>query len=110
VDSIKSVSFYLLDKKRVAFDILGTSNFYTNSVKYFPNPTSDRLTVQLEQNLDRASLEIIGMNGQILQRQLIENGVTQLETDVSALPTGLYFLQVREQERLIFTGKFVKIE
>ncbi len=55
--------------------------------------------------------QILNPSGQIMQQQAINENTTQLETDVSALSSGLYFVQLRSpQGLLLYTGKFVKIE
>ena len=79
-------------------------------LKYSPNPASDKLTIQLDNTIANANLQIVGANGQILQQKDIPNGTTQLEIDVSALVNGLYFMQVRTASGQLYSNKFIKIE
>lgn len=57
----------------------------------FPNPVSGRLTIDLpllEKNFD---VRLLNMNGQVVTTYVTNGGRRNL--DVSALPTGLYFLK-----------------
>jgi hypothetical protein len=83
-----------------------------DKLSLLPNPTFGSLRIKLESNVlpNNTQLRILNTNGQIMQQQQVAENATQLETDVSTLPSGLYFVQLRSPQGLLYTGKFVKIE
>jgi hypothetical protein len=113
VDSIKSICFYFLDKKRLAYEYAAANDLYETEVKISPNPTNDKLTLSIKETInlpEKTQLQILHINGQILQQQTINTSNNQLEVDVSFLSSGLYFIQLRSSQGLLYTGKFVKID
>ncbi len=88
-------------------------NILQDKATLLPNPVLDNLKLQLDANVvlpNNTQIQIFNTNGQILQQQPINTSATQIETDVSALPSGLYFVQMRSPQGLLYTGKFVKID
>lgn len=82
------------------------------NVALFPNPSFGKLSIRLKNVIlpNNTQLQILNTSGQILQQEPINTSATQIETDVSALPSGLYFVQLRSPQGILYTGKFVKIE
>jgi CHRD domain/Secretion system C-terminal sorting domain len=81
------------------------------SVKIAPNPVSERLNVLFESNeqfdaqfviLDIAGREITSKNVFILR------GPNTVEVSMSNVDNGIYFVQMRQGNRLLFTEKVVK--
>ena len=78
----------------------------TERLLIFPNPSSTQITIELPNTPQRNSfLTIYNINSQ----QLIARHITEQKTviDVSALPTGFYFVKVSD-ERTVMVGKVVK--
>ena len=74
-----------------------------------PNPVRETLFVEMEQELpdQKANLHLFDLQGNILmQEKMIIDG--QIKLDVSALPTGMYFLSIDVGSRVSETKKFVK--
>jgi hypothetical protein len=70
----------------------------------YPNPTNNYLFVQLDDNYSDYQYRIITVAGQTLQQ-----GTLQQELNVSDLPHGIYFLNIRHQtENINLNYKFVK--
>jgi WD40 repeat protein len=67
--------------------LLGNSPVPINTLKIYPNPATDFLTVSgLE---SPTSYELIGLDGKIYQ-----NGITSQHIDLSGLPKGLYVVHI----------------
>ena len=69
-------------------------------VKIFPNPTSDKITIQSD-NFKNTSLQITDNLG----RQILQQNISKSETvlDISDFKTGRYFLQIeREGKRNVY--------
>ncbi|MEJ6583357.1 MAG: fasciclin domain-containing protein [Crocinitomicaceae bacterium] len=61
-----------------------------SSILIYPNPTSDKITIQLDQAFVK-EFHISDMNGRILKSQSMEKQLT-ISTDISTLPNGEYYL------------------
>ena len=64
-------------------------NSITNSVRVFPNPTTDVLKVNV---LNKENVSIMTQTGQLVIETRIESGTTDI--DVSQLASGIYFVRV----------------
>lgn len=68
---------------------------YFSKIKVFPNPASDFINIDLESPFE---VEIIGMDG----KKFLNLTMSDSENvDVSALPTGIYFLKI-EKDKEVF--------
>lgn len=68
----------------------------------FPNPATDILTVQAENNNEFTSYKIFDISGRLLSKKTNNNSLQYV--DVSKLSTGIYFLQLDNYQPV----KFVK--
>lgn len=69
-------------------------------VKVFPNPTSDRITIQSD-NFKNSTLQIFDNLG----RQILQQNIIKSETvlDISNFKTGQYLLQIeRDNKRSVY--------
>lgn len=71
----------------------------------YPNPVTDRLTLELPPQDERAHIKLYDINGQLLHTQLAAG--TRETIDMAHLPTGTYLLQV-VGETSVATRKIVK--
>jgi len=73
-----------------------------------PNPTKGLVSVQFPESWHGAlALEVYAANGQRLQRQLLDHAPQHMEVDLSAYPSGVYWLHLIRGERT-FSRKVVK--
>ncbi len=106
--------------KRLAFldqqwpyDFTGIENeFVSQSISIFPNPFTDRLTVQLAQTFNGEGIaEIVSLGGVLLRKSniVIQNGQIQLDfSGNNSLSQGLYVLRINQNNRVLLTEKIVK--
>ncbi len=66
----------------------------------FPNPTSNQLRVTLAGNDRIESYQLSDLTGRTLRHVNLKNALQQTDLDVSALPRGMYLLQVQAGERV----------
>lgn len=82
--------------------ILNTENHQLSSLKLFPNPVKDILTIQ---NTENITIKIYSIKGSLLKTSTSKNN---LEIDLSSFSSGIYFLEISnltsKQRR-----KFIKI-
>ena len=86
----------------VTVDItLSTDEFDTSGLKYYPNPTSDILTVTYKNSIDRVT--VYNLIGQKVMTQ--EANTKEVQLNMSALANGNYMLEIRSGKQI----KFVKV-
>lgn len=74
----------------------------SGSLKIFPNPSSENITIVTSTG---GHLSILNMSGhEIISRDLLG---PQNQMDISALPGGVYFVQL-QNEKMVEVGKMVK--
>lgn len=73
-----------------------------------PNPTKGLVSIQFPESwLGALALEVYAANGQRLQRQLLDHAPQRMEVDLSAYPSGVYWLHLVRGERTV-SRKVVK--
>lgn len=83
---------------------LGLDDFSNAKLKMYPNPVKDYLTVALENKTVIRAYEIYDLTGRKVK---VISRTDKNTVEVSALPSGLYFLKVKTDTGE-FTGKFIK--
>jgi hypothetical protein len=81
------------------------------SVKLFPNPANELLTLQVElpETAD-VQLRITDVNGKMIQMQqmTLDKGLLNARLDISQIPSGVYFLRIGVKDQFV-TRKFVVV-
>lgn len=80
------------------------------SLQLFPNPVSDFLTIDLQENGDQSEYLIFDQLGKMMKRNLCERDNSETTIDVSDFPQGVYFIVIRDNQGISRAGKFVKID
>ena len=75
------------------------SEITTSTLRLFPVPTNDYLTIELMVN-QTSTAQLLDLTGRIIAQQQLNRGANTI--DVSALPSGVYFVTIPE------TGESVK--
>lgn len=79
------------------------------ALRLYPNPTSTSFTLELpEPATPGTSFRIAGLTGQTLLQQRAEAGSKLHVFDLSALPAGMYFVQVWKEGSVVGVGKVVR--
>lgn len=86
---------------QVAVELLGTVELTTENFLVYPNPTSDKIQISLENQLDK--VEVYNLNGQRLS--VLVNDKT---VDVSQLSPGTYWIRVVQNGK-VKQAKFNKL-
>ena len=90
-------------------DITGLNNTSFDAMRIFPNPYSDRCTIQLSKPMSNGSLIVENTLGQrILQMNNIQG--THIILDRNNLKSGTYFLHVTEDQKMITRGTVVVMD
>jgi hypothetical protein len=84
------------DSIPVGITFLGTSELHIEGIRVYPNPTSERLNVEVDNISDNGSLKLFDGMGRLVISQTLESKLSTL--DVSNLNKGTYTLQVSSEE------------
>lgn len=76
----------------------------------YPNPIDDRMYVRLHDIDGPSTISVKDVIGKTVFMQSVDPGgrSAQYEVDFSGKPGGLYFVEVRNGDELIYTGRVVK--
>jgi hypothetical protein len=77
------------------------------SMNLWPNPSSDRITLDRKSHSNEGRVEVFSLEGKLMSSYSFEQGNTSLEIDINALPKGLYLIKYEDAEG-IARQKFVK--
>lgn len=102
---------WTIDNLRIQSPILATEPVRTARFAVYPNPVSNglvRIDAELPNPIAQADVSVTGPTGQVLRRHTFRVGGTTISEslDLTSLPAGLYFLQLRAGDTLL-TKKLV---
>jgi hypothetical protein len=86
---------------------INDSPAFSDQIKVYPNPGTDRIMVALPENTHEVWIELLDGTG---QRVLLEHVYTNLciFTPTGLVP-GIYFFRIYNQDRVFKKGKWVKL-
>ena len=85
--------------------MVGVKEQQESKFSLYPNPATDKITIELSGMTQGGNLTIVDIEGQELMQQRITQPKTQM--DISSLPSGVYFVRVTG-ERTVEVGKIIK--
>ena len=65
-------------------------DFAKNNFKLFPNPVSDKLTIEGEKIV---GVEILDLNGKVILKKKNSKTVSHLNFDVGSIPNGIFLVK-----------------
>jgi hypothetical protein len=79
------------------------------NIKIFPNPTTDILTIQIDNNKEDIYYNIFDINGKIIiDNNLGKNKKILQNINISSLANATYFIQILSDDEIIKTEKIIK--
>jgi hypothetical protein len=96
-----------LNEVEYTVEIKNTASLSKNNleIKIYPNPTSNYVHIESPEVLH--SVQIMGVNGQLIQSPSVDNQ-NQIQVDVSSLDAGLYFIAIEFVTGKTSITEFVK--
>ncbi|UBM62999.1 T9SS type A sorting domain-containing protein [Candidatus Sulfidibacterium hydrothermale] len=88
-----------------AQEITDVNNLWEKSVKLYPNPVKDRLSVQLDNSITDAVIRLYDLTGHLILMKTVDNRFVQI--DMSGLKKGFYLLRI-SNDRESVTRKLIK--
>lgn len=76
----------------------------------YPNPTNELLHLKFTTKSDKGPIKVIvkDMSGKVVKRRDYNNGMSEIDLNVSELTRGIYFLTIDFSSGEVFSEKFVK--
>jgi len=81
----------------------------TFKFKVFPNPTHDHITILFNKNIEINRIEILSINGQILQTKNLNSSKETVHLNISSLHKASYFIKVYSKEGYYVVRHFMKL-
>jgi hypothetical protein len=79
-----------------------------NNVNIFPNPSNEKVNITIDQPLNHGTLLLINTTGQVVMKKENISG-NQFAIDLSDLATGIYFIEVRSDDKIISSKKIIRL-
>lgn len=104
-DNLVSCSFDL-----VIDEFLGVNEFSlnANSVKLYPNPTDDKVTIVNKSSVKINSATVIDTNGRLIQKLNLNEGKGEMTISLKSLPSGVYFIKLNSDKEEIIKSVIKK--
>lgn len=98
-----------LDSATVTYNISyskpsGIDDIIENNLNIYPNPVTNKISIESSINLQNATIKITNSSGEILKYKQLNN---ENELDVSSLKSGIYFLNIVSNNQTT-SRKFIK--
>jgi len=87
---------------------LVNGNSYVNTIRVYPSPARNQVTVQHSQLGDHACISIVTVDGKLLKRVTPAAGASNTPVDISSLSPGMYVLRLDNGNGKTETATFVK--
>lgn len=80
--------------KTLQIDVdMGVKDFTSNNLSIYPNPVQNKFTIKFQKTYKNIALTIFDLSGKAVLQGSARNIIT-LNTDISALHSGIYFLKI----------------
>lgn len=90
-------------------DLSAVHDEHVSSVLFYPNPVNDKLMIEWQGQMGSSgNFSIFNIQG-VGKMSGSLHGKNSTEIDVSLLPSGMYFVQVGQDNQPLFVRKFIKI-
>jgi hypothetical protein len=75
-------------------------------MQIFPNPAADKLNISFDEATTAKEIAVYNTQGSEIRKHSIN--LSPAEIDIKDLPAGMYFVQLRNEEGIVASRKFVK--
>ncbi len=86
---------------------LSTKDFNKNIFTLYPNPAQNELLITAQNTTQNLKIKIFNIEGKLLSNQTLEVA-NQTSIDVSSLTSGIYFLNIEDENGNTTIKKFIK--
>ncbi len=86
---------------------VGLKEYLTQSALIYPNPTHEKLTIEMNGSIKAERISVLDLLGRVLVDDNI-SGRRKIEVDVSKFTPGVYLIQMEGEEMNVEVYKFIK--
>lgn len=79
----------------------------SSTLRLYPNPTSDKVTVEFTDITEELTIHLINISGSLLKTKKLSDQAHSISFDISDLPNGFYMIKAESAE-VNFIQKFMK--
>ncbi|TJY37880.1 M28 family peptidase [Pontimicrobium aquaticum] len=83
----------------VNFNTLDIDGFNKESIEVFPNPVTSKLNIKIPENIHKAMLSIVSIEGKEVLKKPIDK--QYIEVDFSPFSNGIYFVNIENEGRTL---------
>jgi hypothetical protein len=76
-----------------------------NSIKIYPNPTSQLFTIEIGQALINGEVSIYDINGKMIWKKGGLKGNENLPVDLKDIQKGIYFIEINDSDKKVYSDK-----
>jgi hypothetical protein len=77
---------------------------YPNSFRFYPNPASQSVTLELPPGTGEVHVSIYNLQGRLVVNQVFEDAPIKSDLSISFLPTGIYFITAQSPGKQLGQG------
>ncbi|OFX28023.1 MAG: hypothetical protein A2033_14620 [Bacteroidetes bacterium GWA2_31_9] len=90
-------------EKNINVIISGINDFSSSNIKVYPNPASNKLNIDFNENFKLRSLVISDITGKVVLKKTYNDNYDLLELDLSGIKSGVYVVELnKEIENIVF--------
>lgn len=97
---------YIIPRSTYDFVGIAENNSDMNTVKVYPNPTTDNVVIELSENINATHVNIYDVFGKLAGSQSLNNNDNVVS--MSNLTSGVYFLRIFNDNAIVGTAKIIK--
>ncbi len=86
---------------------INEKEYQNTKINIYPNPTTNNLTIDIKQKLNKGTISMYDAIGKLVLKKEELAGENTLDLNVSNYPRGIYFIEVRDNDLSIYSGKIV---
>ena len=82
----------------IGFVGVGIEKLQNNSFSIYPNPTTGKVSIVLENN-SVSSVDVINLLGELLQSKTVNGNQSTLELDITGVANGVYYIRINTDQK-----------
>ena len=91
----QDITYFYIDDVSLTLCTVGINEISNKiGITIFPNPSNDKITITSENSEAIKQISISDLTGRVVYKTSFENKSIEVETDVSFLPVGTYFINI----------------
>lgn len=113
---LTNYDYNISDHRPVAIKLKGKSNSIDENIEentdfsYYPNPVKDEVVIRFNSEIEATDLIIFNVQGEDVHTEKIKKGTRRISLNMANLSTGIYFLKIYSDKKVLITQKIVVLK